>query len=123
MIILYVTLSMILLTIFIDLVSTYRTGSKVKVVVRQNEQSMEEISAINSLLREQNGFNTEVNLPQLAVDVLDVYENNGIRIQSDIIEEVSFNNFNTHKEVFLFIESQRNNWKAESSKKLPKGMM
>ena len=93
---------------------------KVSNVEVSQSQSSEELIAINSMLRSQQ-VNTQVNLQQLAVDVLDVYESNGIRIQSDIIEEVSFNNFNTHKEGFLFIESQRKNWKLESSKSLPKG--
>lgn len=105
------------------IVISYLQGLKKKVsnVEVSQTQSNEELIAINSMLRSQQ-YNTQVNLQQLAVDVLDVYESNGIRIQSDIIEEVSFNNFNTHKEVFLFIESQRKNWKMESSKSLPKGM-
>lgn len=60
------------------------------------------------------------NLPIMYERVLDAYENQGIRIPIEIIEELVHSRANTEDEVFKFIESQRNVWKQESMKKVYK---
>ncbi|QHJ75884.1 hypothetical protein [Bacillus phage SRT01hs] len=54
-------------------------------------------------------------------EALEVYERLGIKIPLDIIEELTYlNGFRTKDEVMSYIETMRNNWKQENSKKVGK---
>lgn len=49
--------------------------------------------------------------------VLDLYEQSNIRLPLDILEDLATQNLKTEKEIFDFIENQRNHWKLENQKK------
>lgn len=50
--------------------------------------------------------------------VLDTYDQTGIKIPADIIEDLSYNNFDNEKDMYAFVENQRHFWKMENGKKL-----
>ncbi|ALH46489.1 GP16.7-like replication protein [Bacillus phage VMY22] len=113
-----------LLIVFIIVLFKGAHDNKKQHVVTQRhvQDNQNELNMIHVALQSQH-VDRVSGLPQLTVDVLDIYDNNGIRIQADILEELSVNQFSNHTEVFAFIESQRKNWKMESSKSLPKGVV
>lgn len=53
--------------------------------------------------------------------VLTTYDQSGIRLPLDIIEELDYLNLTTESEITAYIESQRIHWKYECMKKLFKG--
>jgi len=57
------------------------------------------------------------NLSNIVNQVLDIYEQSNIKIPIDIIEELQFINLIDDKQVFDYIENQRNHWKLENNKK------
>lgn len=68
-------------------------------------------------IKENQRVDTSVSLSQIVIKVLDIYEESHIRIPADIIEDLSYMRFHDEKEVFTFIENQRNYWKLENTKK------
>ena len=58
-----------------------------------------------------------VNLSKVKNDVLNIYDQSGIKIPLDIVEELSFNNIDDRKQIFDFIENQRQYWILENRKK------
>lgn len=84
------------------------------------------IYTIGVLLRPKEIRPTETNYPNVntqsfvsvEVDrVLDIYERSNVRIPKDIIEELSYMNFDNEMDIFNYIENQRHYWKLENSKK------
>ena len=65
-----------------------------------------------------NTVDKKTSLPNGINKVLDIYEQSNIKIQLDIIEELSYMTFHSDKEVFDYIENQRNHWKLENNKKV-----
>ena len=57
------------------------------------------------------------NLSNVVNEVLDIYEQSNIKIPLDIIEELQHLNLSTDKQVYDYIENQRNHWKLENNKK------
>ncbi len=53
--------------------------------------------------------------------VLTTYDQSGIRLPLDIIEELDYLNLTSEAEITAYIESQRIHWKYECMKKLFKG--
>jgi hypothetical protein len=50
-------------------------------------------------------------------EILDIYENAGIRIPVDILEDLQNMKLTNTKDIFNFIEIQRRYWKLENMKK------
>lgn len=76
-------------------------------LIQQKENELNELSSnkpINRFTQSQNR-------------VLDLYEQSNIRLPLDILEDLSTQNLKTEKEIFDFIENQRNQWKLENQKK------
>jgi hypothetical protein len=63
-------------------------------------------------------FDHNVNLTKLEIFVLEQYDMNNIRIPVDIIEDLHNMKLTTESDIFNFIESQRNYWKLENTKKI-----
>lgn len=59
-------------------------------------------------------------LPQYTNDILDYYDNYNIKIPKDIMEDISHQHFKSNKDLVNYIESQRQHWKLENSKKIDK---
>ena len=57
------------------------------------------------------------NLSNVVNEVLDIYDQSNIKLPLDIIEELHYMNLTTDKQVFDYIENQRNHWKLENNKK------
>ncbi len=57
------------------------------------------------------------NLSNVVNEVLDIYEESNIKIPLDIIEELQYMNLTTDKQVYEYIENQRNYWTLENRKK------
>lgn len=66
---------------------------------------------------ENHQFDKMVSLTKLEVKALDVYEQSGIRIPSDIIEDLHAMRLNSVNEMVDYIEIQRSYWKLENTKK------
>lgn len=64
---------------------------------------------------------TPTNLTVAHEKALDEYDSHGIRIPSDIIEQLSIMRHYTVEQSINFIETQRQHIKLECTKKLPKG--
>ena len=76
-------------------------------LIQQKENELNELPNNNSI----NHFTQSENR------VLDLYEQSNIRIPLDILEDLSTLSFQSEKEIFEFIENQRNYWKLENQKK------
>lgn len=76
-------------------------------LIQQKENELNELSSNKPL----NRFTITQN------KVLDLYEQSNIRLPLDILEDLSTQNLKTEKEIFDFIENQRNHWKLENQKK------
>ena len=61
-----------------------------------------------------------IDLNKEQLTVIDLYYKINIRLPYDILEELTFYNSKDKKEIFQFIELQRNHWKLENSKKMYK---
>lgn len=57
------------------------------------------------------------NLTMLTVEVLDIYQESGIKIPLDILEELSYMRLDTKSDIFKYIENQRHFWTLENRKK------
>lgn len=57
------------------------------------------------------------NLSNVVNEVLDIYDQSNIKLPLDIIEELQYANLSTDKQVYDYIENQRNHWKLENNKK------
>lgn len=68
--------------------------------------------------RVMNQPSTSTTMSPLVDTALDIYEQSMIKLPLDIIEELSYNEFDNVDEVIKFIEMQRVNWKFENQKKL-----
>jgi len=66
---------------------------------------------------EKQSINKDVRLSNIKVKILDIYEESHIQIPVDIVEELSNINLYEEKEIFDYIENQRNYWKLENQKK------
>jgi len=66
---------------------------------------------------EKQSINKDVSLSNIKVKILDIYEESHIQIPVDIVEELSNINLYEEKEIFDYIENQRNYWKLENQKK------
>lgn len=51
-------------------------------------------------------------------NVLNKYDYMNIRVPKDIIEDVTYYGFTDEKQIFEYIESQRQHWKLENNKKM-----
>jgi len=57
------------------------------------------------------------NLSKIVNEVLNIYDESNIKIPLDIIEELQYVNLTTDKQVFDYIETNRNYWILENRKK------
>jgi hypothetical protein len=62
-------------------------------------------------------LNSSVMLTELEIEVLNIYDDSNIRIPTDIIEDLSSMKLSNQKEMIRFIETQRQYWKLENTKK------
>lgn len=76
-------------------------------LIQQKENELNELSSNKPI----NCFTITQN------KVLDLYEQSNIRLPLDILEDLATQNLKTEKEIFDFIENQRNHWKLENQKK------
>jgi hypothetical protein len=63
-------------------------------------------------------IDTSVSLTTIEIKCLDLYDSANIRIPSDIIEDLHQRKITNEADIIRFIESQRQHWKLENSKKL-----
>lgn len=66
---------------------------------------------------ENRTIDNSVSLTKLEIQVLDYFDESGIRIPSDIIEDLHAMRFTSEFEIFKFIQNQRTFWKLENTKK------
>lgn len=66
---------------------------------------------------ENRTIDNSVSLTKLEIQVLDYFDESGIRISSDIIEDLHAMRFSSEFEIFRFIQNQRTFWKLENTKK------
>ena len=95
--------------------------------LREEEKRLQELDSqirtkqvqLNSLQNQvlSNTVDKKTSLPHGTNQVLDIYDESNIKIPLDIIEELSYMNFHSEKEVFDYIENQRNYWTLEHRKK------
>lgn len=64
-----------------------------------------------------NSIDRKTKLSTIVNEVLDIYDQSNIRIPQDIIEDVSIMQFDSLKDVYDYIETQRYYWKLENTKK------
>lgn len=99
------------------------------------QQDMEQLNQIQNLLQakqnELRSVNAQINslsidnsqqLPNNVVDVLDIYEQNGVKVPMEIIEDLCYYKFDEADKIFNYIETQRKAWKLENTKSIMKGM-
>lgn len=86
---------------------SYEILTELTYLIQQKENELNELPSNNVINRFTNTQNK----------VLDVYENSNIRLPYDILEDLAAQNLKTEKEIFDFIENQRNYWKLENQKK------
>lgn len=108
--------------VIVFLISSFSTGHDNRNADREREliNSIESKTIeLDSLTKqvENNKVDKDVNLSNLIVNVLDIYAKSSIVIPLDIIEELSYNQYETAYDVFSFIEQQRNHWKLENTKR------
>ena len=82
-----------------------------KIFQKRTELESIEQEIHNKRIDRSNNFTIVVN------EVLNIYEESNIKIPLDIIEELQFINLSDEKQVFEYIENQRNHWKLENNKK------
>ena len=70
---------------------------------------------------EDRTIDKSVSLTKIEISVLDVYDKSGIRIPSDIIEDLSYMRLDNEKAIMDYIENQRTFWRLENTKKPFKG--
>ena len=75
-----------------------------------------ELSQIEQQIKNKS-YNRGNNLSNVVNEVLDIYEQSNIKIPLDIIEELQYMSLSDEKQVFEYIENQRNHWKLENNKK------
>lgn len=81
------------------------------------EEKTEELEELEQIIEHRESRDA-VQLHPNALKVLAIYEQSNIRIQLDILEELSYNvQLKTPYDIFSFIEQQRQSWKLENSKK------
>lgn len=90
-----------------ELMKSEQTLADLTYLIQQKENELNELSS-NKLI---NRFTITQN------KVLDLYEQSNIRLPLDILEDLATQNLKTEKEIFDFIENQRNHWKLENQKK------
>lgn len=90
-----------------ELMESQERLTELTYLIQQKENELNEISSNKSI----NRFTITQN------KVLDLYEQSNIRLPLDILEDLSTQNLKTEKEIFDFIENQRNHWKLENQKK------
>lgn len=117
---------MLLLFLLIVFISAMRGTSEANEIKEQKEQlnlldSKLTAKRTELLSLEQQLQNRSIdrgsNLSNVVNEVLDIYEQSNIKIPIDIIEELQFMNLTDNKQVFDYIENQRNYWTLENRKK------
>lgn len=90
-----------------EIMESQETLAELTYLIQQKENELNELSSNKPI----NRFTITQN------KVLDLYEQSNIRLPLDILEDLSTQNLETEKEIFDFIENQRNHWKLENQKK------
>lgn len=85
-------------------------------LITKSHPTIEEIEEDTHRVMNQPSQNTTMS--PLVDSALDIYEQSMIKLPLDIIEELSFLEFQNVDEVIKYIEMQRVNWKFENQKKL-----
>ena len=65
-------------------------------------------------------YDSTVNMHKTVIEVLDIYDKSNIKIPLDIIEDVMWMKVYEPNEILEYIETQRQHWKLENSKRVPK---
>lgn len=115
--------------------SVKQTTSEVMTIV-ERDNAKEELKELKKLIKikqqeletlvhatEQAKRRTVTNLTVEQEDAINLYENMGIRLPVDIIEELSYSNNVTYHSAVAFIEMQRKIWKAQFQVTMTKGMI
>lgn len=75
-----------------------------------------ELNSIEQAIQNKS-IDRKSNLSNVVNEVLNIYEESNIRIPLDIIEELQYMNLTNEKQVYEYIENQRNFWTLENRKK------
>lgn len=87
------------------------------IAVQQEKEKLErERQEEEEKIKEVKKYDKTMQLQEVTLEVLDIYEQSGIKIQADILEDLSHEVFYSKKDVYNFIENQRRNWKQENTK-------
>jgi|SRR5690625_4780195 len=115
-----------LLFLLIVFIITMRGTSEANEIKEQKEQlnlldskltaKRTELLSIEQQLQNRSIDRTS-NLSNVVNETLDIYEQSNIKIPIDIIEDLQFMNLTDNKQVFDYIENQRNYWTLENRKK------
>lgn len=80
------------------------------------EKKKEQLNRLDERV-ERKTVDRQVGLTNATIKVLDIYQDSGIRIPADILEELSYMRFIEEKDIFDYIENQRHFWTLENRKK------
>ena len=109
----------IILTVFLILV--FSIIPKRNQSIKQINEAQETLNSLNKQIQQKQQILTNKptinHFTQSENRVLDLYDHSNIRLPLDILEDLSTLSFQTEKEIFDFIENQRNYWKLENQKK------
>lgn len=117
---------MTLLFLLIVFIITMRGTSEVDNVKEQKQElnllqskliaKRTELNSIEQAIQNKT-IDRKSNLSNVVNEVLNIYEESNIRIPLDIIEELQYMDLTNEKQVYEYIENQRNFWTLENRKK------
>jgi len=80
------------------------------------DKKKEQLTKLDETL-ERKKLDRKTGLTNATIKILDIYQDSGIRIPADILEELSYMRFTEEKDIFDYIENQRHFWTLENRKK------
>ena len=80
------------------------------------EKKKEQLTRLDERV-ERKTLDRKTGLTHATIKILDIYQESGIRIPVDILEELSYMRFTEEKDTFNYIENQRHFWTLENRKK------
>ena len=80
------------------------------------DKKKEQLTKLDETL-ERKKLDRKTGLTNTTIKILDIYQDSGIRIPADILEELYYMRFTEEKDIFDYIENQRHFWTLENRKK------
>jgi|SRR5690625_2565745 len=93
-----------------------KTDENIK-LQQENERLKNKREQLQNEVHSLENINPTFKMQQVVINVLDIYDDSNIQLPRDIMEQLTLRTFHSEKEVYDFIENQRQNLKTESMKK------